>query len=332
MEQISLKISGGQTIYGNCWKVDPKTESKGNIVICHGMCEYSARYDEFAKYLNSKGYDVYAVDHPGHGLNVTIPENPSLGLGVWPNSGFKLAIEYLHSLIVEVRLTMKPIILLGHSMGSIVCQRYFQRYSNTIDGLILSGSFTNHPSLVCARILSQWMAKFLPDHKKERPSKFFYKLQMASYNKFKPYADGYNSASKFLQVNEENVKKYDMDPMCGFIPSFNFYFNLFGGMKPTFQKKRLKDIENKVPVLLIAGDKDPVGKMGKSVKKLAKFYTKGGIETDTHLYEGYRHEILFDDCKQQVFEDCLNYIDSQVNKALQAKSEEKHDVNKEVFE
>ncbi len=34
----------------------------------------------------------YAVDQPGHGLNVTVPETPVLGLGVWPDNGFKLAL------------------------------------------------------------------------------------------------------------------------------------------------------------------------------------------------------------------------------------------------
>lgn len=71
--QISLKTSWGDTIYGNAWTIETPI---ANIVIAHGMGEYSYRYNEFANYLNSLGYNVYAVDQPGHGLNVTVPETP----------------------------------------------------------------------------------------------------------------------------------------------------------------------------------------------------------------------------------------------------------------
>ena len=99
--EIKLKTTSGSIIYGNAWVVDEDSGVKplANVVIAHGMAEYSFRYDKFARYLNSLGYNVYAVDQPGHGLNVTASEKPSLGLGVWPESGFKLAIDYLHELV-----------------------------------------------------------------------------------------------------------------------------------------------------------------------------------------------------------------------------------------
>lgn len=320
-EQIRLKLQNGKYIYGNCWKVENDKTSKANVVIAHGMCEYSARYDEFATYLNSQGYDVFAVDQPGHGLNVTAVENPELGLGVWPNSGFKLAIDYLYTLITQVRLTTKPIILFGHSMGSFISQRYYQRYSNTIDGLVLCGSSSNQPSFVIGRALSKIIKTFKNKKTLEQPCHFFFNLQIKSFNsRIKQYPDGYKTNSRFLSWNEENVKKYDLDPMCGFVPSFNFYFNLFGGFKPTFQKKRLKAIENKFPILLVSGKDDPLGGYGKYVKKLQKFYTKGKIPCEAKLYEHARHELLNEDIKKEVFTDIGNYMDLRVKEVLEIKA------------
>ena len=39
----------------------------GVVQIAHGMNEYAARYDKFARALNALGYIVVADDHRGHG-------------------------------------------------------------------------------------------------------------------------------------------------------------------------------------------------------------------------------------------------------------------------
>lgn len=335
MEVIKLKTQDGKYIYGNAWKVEGQ-ESKANIVISHGMCEYSARYDEFAKFLNSQGYDVYAVDQPGHGLNVTAVENPDLGLGVWPSSGFKLAIEYLNTLITQVNLTMKPVILIGHSMGSIISQRYFQRFSQSIDGLVLVGSTANQSSFVFARFISKIMNKFMKRANKVKPCKFFCNAQLRAFNRgVKPFEDGYKSPNRFVSFNEENVKAYDTDPLCGFVPSFNFYYNLFGGMKPTWQVKRVSQIEKKFPILLCSGKNDTFSKNGKKVVKLQKFYEKGGVTAEMHLYDNARHEVLneSEEVKALIYNDIVNYCNLRVEETLKLKEEkeENYVVNNEVF-
>ena len=42
-------------------------EPCGVVQIAHGMNEYAARYDAFARRLNEMGYAVVADDHRGHG-------------------------------------------------------------------------------------------------------------------------------------------------------------------------------------------------------------------------------------------------------------------------
>lgn len=322
--QISLKTSWGDTIYGNAWTIETPI---ANIVIANGMGEYSYRYNEFANYLNSLGYNVYAVDQPGHGLNVTVPETPVLGLGVWPDNGFKLACSYLYELITQVRLSMKPVILFGHSMGSFVSQRYYQRFNATIDGLILCGSSYNNLTFKASRKLVRIMSTFVKGDRRLRPSNFFANMQTKSFNKgFKNYSDGYKTKNKWLSANEENVKAFDADPLCGFACSFNFYYNLFNGLKPTFQKRRVLDITHKVKILLIAGDKDPVGSKGKGVLKLEKFYKEAGQDVKAILYKGLRHEILNEDeeSKQKIYKDIAAFIPECIAKAKEEAQLEEH--------
>ena len=46
------------------WNID---SPKAVIQIAHGVTEYIDRYDEFANYLNEKGFVVVGNDHIGHG-------------------------------------------------------------------------------------------------------------------------------------------------------------------------------------------------------------------------------------------------------------------------
>ena len=46
---------------------EPDCAPKGIVQIFHGMVEHIDRYEEFAYYLNSKGYVVAGDDHRGHG-------------------------------------------------------------------------------------------------------------------------------------------------------------------------------------------------------------------------------------------------------------------------
>jgi alpha-beta hydrolase superfamily lysophospholipase len=61
-------------------------------------------------------------------------------------------------------------------------------------------------------------------------------------------------------------------------------------------------------ILLIAGDKDPVGNMGKGVLALEKWYNKQGASVKCKLYSGARHEYLNDICADNSREDIASFV------------------------
>ena len=69
MEQFSVSLSNGHTLLGASYKAEGSTR---NLLIMTGMNEHATRYEDMAKFLNSKGYDVYVLDAPGQGLNARI--------------------------------------------------------------------------------------------------------------------------------------------------------------------------------------------------------------------------------------------------------------------
>ena len=60
-----LSADGEHRVHAQEWI--PEGEVKAVVQICHGMVEYIDRYDEFARYLNDRGYYVTGNDHLGHG-------------------------------------------------------------------------------------------------------------------------------------------------------------------------------------------------------------------------------------------------------------------------
>ena len=65
MKELSFKNRYNDTLYGNSWEIE---NPEAIILIVTGMAENSARYDDFATFLNAHKYSVYCIDHYGQGL------------------------------------------------------------------------------------------------------------------------------------------------------------------------------------------------------------------------------------------------------------------------
>ena len=64
-----------------------------------------------------------------------------------------------------------------------------------------------------------------------------------------------------------------------------------------------------LPLLLISGDKDPVGAYGKGVRQVAENYRRAGLHhVECRLYPGARHEVLNEINREQVYQDVLRFL------------------------
>ncbi len=312
---ICVDASYGDKIYGNAW-VLTEGEPKANVIICHGMAEHSKRYDAFANFLCEQNFDVYAVDHVGHGLNVSKKLDTKYKYGMWPENGFDVAIDQLVELVNFIKAkSNKPILLFGHSMGSFVAQGFYQRHSELVKGVVFCGSSANTGLYKMSMKLAATMRVFKSKKKRDQVCPILVNSGNSTFNKgLKPFADGYDSVNKWISINEDNVKKYDKDPECGFPCSFNFYYALFKGQQEIFKKKNLQSIKNKCNIFIISGELDPVGGYGENVKKLKDFYLMGQENVDLKLYPGVRHEILNEDIKEEVYKDVLSFFNKCLSK------------------
>lgn len=305
-ENFKFKDSDGVEL--NVYKWRPECEAIGVVQISHGMTENILRYDEFAQFLNNKGFVVYGHDHRGHGLTAKTKED--LGY-IADNEGFDWLVRDLYELMMKVKEDNKglPIYLFGHSMGSFVSQRFIELHGNDIDGVILSGSNGEPTKLAPLGILLSNIEIKLFGRK--HTSKMMDKLSFGDFNnKFKPNRTPFDW---LCSVNSE-VDKYIANEYCGFICSASFYYDLLRGLKAIHKSENFNSIPKDLPIYILAGDMDPVGFFGKGIVNLNNKLKSVGIkDVNYKLYKGKRHEILNEDNKFEVMSDVSEWLIKKIN-------------------
>lgn len=299
MKRETFTAEDGKAISLCVW--DEVEHAKGVVQIIHGMAEHVARYDEFARYLNDRGFIVAGDDHRAHGET----DRDALGLA-GEGDLFEKTVgdELCISELLMGRYAL-PLILFGHSYGSFLTQRYLTVSAEKLAGTVLCGSASMTGPVVA---LGAFLANRKCKKHKDAPGKLFAKMTFESYDK--KLGDGVNG---WLNRDKAEVAKFDADPMSGFVCSNGFYKYFFKGLK-TVAAASLKELPETMPLLIVSGSDDYVGGRGKLVEKLAARYRKAGLNPQVKLYEGARHELVVETCRQEVFADVAAFAEQCVSK------------------
>lgn len=287
--------------------IAPETEIKGIVQLSHGMAEHKERYFPFMQYLAAQGFAAIIHDHRGHGASVRKPDD----LGYFYDDSARYIVEDLHQVTQYARELFPgcPLCLFGHSMGSLVVRSYLKKYDANIDKLIVCGSPSKNPLIGAALALTAVQKAFHGDRYR---SELIQKLAFGSYLKglAGPASQGKPlSANAWLSVNEENVRAYDEDPLCGFTFTLNGFRNLFLLLRDVYSPRGWALKNPALPVLFIAGSADPVIAGAEKWRQSQEFLRKVGYsDVRGRLYQGLRHEILNEDSKEQVYADVAAFL------------------------
>lgn len=270
-----FKSFDGKEIYVHEWL--SAENPKGIVQIVHGMAEHAGRYKEFAEYLNQCGYIVIADDHRGHGNT----DPGSLGYCMGDMFTDTVRDEAAITDYYKKKYPGLKYFIFGFSYGSFLTQSYISKYGDKIDGAVIGGSshkkdFEVYLGSVAAHLKSD-----------RKPAVLIEKLSFGAYAK--KFGD-----RQWLSVDAENNAAYAADPLSGFTCSGRFYRDFFKGLRSLYTKEYIAGLRKDLPVLLVSGEDDPVGNMGRGVRKLHMFYTeKAGMENvSIMLFENSRHEFL----------------------------------------
>ena len=293
---------GGGRIHGCRW--EPQGSPKGVIQIVHGIAEHIERFEPLAIYLSSLDYVVVAEDHMGHGRSIS--EECPRG---YFKGGWFAAVEDTKTLMkyTMTKYPGVPYVILGISMGSFMVRTLLAKYpASGISGAVICGTAWQDKTLLnTARMACNLICRTAGE---EKPSPMLQKLMFGTYNKgiVKP-----QSPNSWLCRDEDVVMAYDEDPLCGFAAAAGLYRDMMEGISYIQDPDHIGAMEKTLPVLFIAGDRDPVGNYGKGVEACAEAFCSAGMEQVTvKLYPEDRHDVLNELDKLTVWTDLTDWIES----------------------
>lgn len=296
MNRFTYTAEDGKAISVVEWADIPYV--KGIVQISHGMAEHILRYEPLAEYLNSLGYLVFGDDHRCFGY--TDPDT----LGYSEGNTWESTLSDLAGLtdLYRKNYPSVPIVLLGHSYGSFLTQAYIERYGDKLAGAVLCGSCMMKNANVPLGYAVACIGNAFKGGRAK--AELIKKLTFDAYDK--KFTEG-----DFINSIREESELYNADPLCGSVCSYNFYKNFFKGLMGIYQKSALACVPKYLPLLLIAGEDDPVGEMGAGMEKLYQMYLDLGIRDVTlRLFPGNRHELLRDTAKNEAVELIVRHLEA----------------------
>ena len=295
MDERILTDDDGVDIFLRVW---PRPAAAGVVVVAHGASEHSGRYHRFAVALNDAGYAVYAPDHRGHGRTAL-----STGPGRIGGTGGRL-VDDLH-LVVEHAAAEAPgipLVLFGHSMGSMIAQAYATRHGAALVGYVLSGAPAPMPG---ADELGAGLAAAVDAGMADAPID-----ALAPFNEpFEPARTAYD----WLSRDADEVDRYVADPLCGDgMPlTYGFVSELYQLALPAMEPGAIAAVRP-IPVLMITGEMDAASGMSAHARELEKRLRDGGLDVTARYYPGARHELLNEVNRDEVTADVVAWIDAVV--------------------
>ncbi|MBQ2988381.1 MAG: alpha/beta hydrolase [Clostridia bacterium] len=274
---------------------------RGILQIVHGMTEHIGRYEAFMQYIAENGFIVCGHDHIGHGRTADSADE----LGYFAKKdGHRILCEdvVLFGNAVRSDHPDLPLILLGHSMGSFIVRRAVLLHPQACDALIVMGTSGKNPlslpGLFVARVIRAVRGgKYI--------SKFVLGVAFSSYNQYMesdhPFA--------WLTRDPKVLEAHDADPFCNFLFTVSAMCDLILLQSLSNRRDWFRNIRKDLPILLISGERDPVGNYGKGVKEVCRrLLAAGAKKVSLKLYPDMRHEILQELDREIVWKDTLDFL------------------------
>ena len=295
-QEVTLASKDG---YELALRVYDTADPKAVVKVIHGMEEHQGRYQTFAEFLQADGYTVVTADLRGHGK--TAPTVSHIAgrdghLRLLEDEG--TILDYIHECWPGA-----PVILFGHSMGTIIARAFLRTQSREFHKVVLSGYPNPNSAAGAGIVLTDVLSAFKGGKKY---SKLLDDMVLGPFSKAIPDA---KSPLEWLSYNPENVKRYQEDPLCGVPFTIGSYNALFHLIKMMDTPSQYEEVWKLLPILLISGKDDPCtgGEKGRT-DSLNRLKEAGFREIRVETIDGMRHEILNEKENGKVFRMILDFL------------------------
>ena len=271
----------------HAWIHAPVSPPRGIVQIVHGLSEHSRRYHHLISTLLDAGYVVAADDHAGHGATAA-------DSGVWLDTGENGADAVvvdeltLHDLVADLYPGV-PHIMFGHSWGSVIARSYASRHGSDLAALVLSGPASQLKGAERTLDRGALAAALAEGDGTESGLEFQAQLFDGFVDRFGPDA----GPTDWVAGDPGVVADHATDPLNNvsspmslrFMRDFVTLYDEIGA------DDWAESISDELPVLILAGDQDPVCNYGEGALHIAnRLWETGTTDVKTRLFSGARHE------------------------------------------
>lgn len=281
-QDASFVDADGVTIHYSVWE---RAQPRGVVQIAHGLGEHRLRYERLAEALVAAGYSVWADDHRGHGATgLEQHGGDRRRLGRLGPGGHRATVAAVRAFGERARAANPglPLVLFGHSWGSLIAQILLNMRPSAYDAVVLSGS--------ALRTLRDMNGGDLNARHRALGDKDYEWLS-------RDPAVVAAAAADELMFTATAIKS----------------FGLLDAMRLLGLPAKGLAAERDVPLLLQVGSDDTLGGEP-SVAKLARAYVERSGFTDVTaiVYPGARHEIYNETNRQEVTADLIAWLDARL--------------------
>lgn len=288
LDEIEFTSANGRDTI-QAWMYVPVGEPRAIVQLVHGLGEHSRRYLHLTSTLLDAGFVVVAGDHAGHGRTAMLQ-------GIWGDAG-----DDADLVVVADELTLQararaahptlPFVVFGHSWGSMIARAVASESSAQLSGLALCGIAAQIHGIEQAidrPALDRLAAG--PAAADAVPDAFMGQL----FGRFlERYGDGAGPTA-WVALDPEVVADHGRDPFNNFgAPLSARFLQGFVDLYDRVNAEAWYDsIPADLPVLILAGDQDPVTNYGEGAYHVANRLVRAGRrDVRTRVFPGVRHEV-----------------------------------------
>lgn len=303
LQEVSFTSANGRDeIRG--WIYIPVGKPKAVLQIVHGLGEHSRRYFHMINRLLDDGIVVVADDHAGHGATAKAS-------GVWMDTGAngdKVVVDDEVTLmeLAKEQYPDLPYFVLGHSWGSMIARAVAMREEIDLSGLILFGIAAGIKGIEETLDREALAAEIAEGD----PTASGAKYVGAMFGDFVERYENPQTPSDWIALDPEVVADHAADPLNALEApmSLRFVQDFIDLYDQVNEEGWAETVADDLPVLIVAGDQDPVANYGEGAYKVAgQLWDAGLSNVRTKVYPGSRHEIhnekaVRDDVETEVVE------------------------------
>ena len=279
--------NGRDTI--QAWMYVPAGEPRAIVQLVHGLGEHSRRYLHLTSTLLDAGFVVVAGDHAGHGRT-------AMQQGTWGDAGddaARVVVADELTLQAKARAALSPVpyVVFGHSWGSMIARAMASESQARLAGLALCGIASQIHGI--EEVLDRAELARLaagPGAAEAVPDAFLGQL----FGEFlERYGEGAGPTA-WVALDPDVVADHGRDAFNNFGAPLSARF--LQGFIDLYDRVNSEawygSIPTELPVLILAGDQDPVTNYGEGAYHVANQLVRSGHrDVRTRVFPGVRHEV-----------------------------------------